>query len=258
MNYQQAIRVNARLNKQKIISYLEHYYLVRENGKAKPRPIQFLCLFCSESTNITQEHILPRWVFDRNPRKFFNSVINGLSHKYNETTIPACSKCNNDLLSMLEKRILYLFSTKFQKHKFFDEEEKAEIIRWLELLDYKYQVFSLVTRFRVLKGKGPIPFLNDFSLSVLDPNINYSPAKAMRNLRESFKRISVKSKVPQLNSLVIFTTKNPDMHFFHKNNDFLFIELPKYNLALLHFYKLTFKSESEAKDAAMEIIKLHY
>ena len=258
MNYQQTIRINARLNKQKIISYLEHHYLNRKNGTARPRPIQPLCLFCGSPINITQEHVLPRWVFDRDPKRFFNSVINGLSHKYNQTTIPACAECNNNLLSMLEKRLFYLFSTQFQNRKFFNDEEKADVIRWLELLDYKYQVFSLLTRFRALKGKGSIPFLSDYSLSVLDSNVDYSPIKVMKNLRESIKRISIKSKELQLNSLITFTTKNSDMHFFHKNNDFLFIELPRYNFALLHFYKHTFIDELQAKDAAMDIIKLRY
>lgn len=258
MDYQQTIRVNARLNKQRITSFLEHHYLFRENGKARARSIQLLCIFCGDSVNITKEHILPRWVFDRDPKKFFNSVINGLAHKYNETTVPACAKCNNNLLSMLEKQVFYLFSTQFRKQEFFKDEEKADVIRWLEILDYKYQVFSLVTRFRALKGKGTIPFLSDYPLSVLDSNVDYSPTKVMKNLRESIKRIAIKSKNSQLNSLVTFTTKNPDMHFFHKNNDFLFIELPEYNLALLHFYKRTFIDELQAKDAAMDIIKLHY
>jgi hypothetical protein len=258
MDYQQTIRVNARLKKQKIISHLEYHYLFRENGKAKLRPIQPLCLFCGDSINLTREHILPRWVFDKDSSKFFNSVINGLSHKYNGTTISACAKCNNDLLGKLEKQILYLFSTQYPKRKFFNDEEKADVIRWLELLDYKYQVFSLVTRFRVLKEKGSIPFLSDYSLSVLDQNVDFSPVKVMNNLRDSLKRISKKSKDTLINSLVTFTTKNRDMHFFHKNNDFLFIELPKYNLALVHFYKRTFVNELEAKDAAMDTIKLHY
>jgi hypothetical protein len=116
----------------------------------------------------------------------------------------------------------------------------------------------LITRFRALKGKGVIPFLSDYSLSVLDQNIDFSPVKVMKNLRDSLKRISTKSKASLYNSLVAFTTKNPDMHFFHKNNDFLFIELPQYNLALLHFYRRTFVNELGAKDAAMDIIKLHY
>lgn len=258
MNYQQIIRTNARHNKQKIISSLEHHYLIRENGKARVKQSKTICLFCAAPNNITSEHVLSRWAFDKNPHKFFRTTINGLSHKYDQTSIPACAKCNNELLSTLEKLILQLFLAHQQHQNFFSDEEKADVIRWLELLDYKYQVFSLVTKFKAIKGKGVIEFLSDYSLSVLDPNIEYSPAKAMRNLRESLNRIVIKSKEQQYNSLVTFKTKNPGMHFFHKNNDFIFIELPKYNLALLYFYKRAFINELEAKDASMEVIKAHY
>lgn len=258
MNYQQIIRVNARRNKSVIISHLEHYYLNRQNAKARGKPLQPICLFCAASKHLTAEHVLPRWVFDRNPNRFFKTTINGLSHKYNQTTIPACDKCNNCLLSKVEKNVLQLFLAHKQHLNFFDNTEKANIILWLELLDYKYQVFSLVTRFRALKGKGKIDFLSDYPLSVLDPDIEYSPTKALRNLREALNRITIKSKAMKYNSLVTFNTKNPDMHFFHKNNDFIFIELPKYRLAFLYFYKRSFNSELEAKDYAMEIIKAHY
>jgi len=258
MNYQQGIRINARQNQRKIIGHLEHYYLNRENGRAKSKPVQPICSFCCKTSNITAEHVLPRWVFEKDARRFFNTTINGLSHKYNQTTVPACATCNNNLLSELEKRILQLFLAHQRHQNFFNDEEKADVIRWLELLDYKYQVFSLVTKFRALKGKGAIEFLSDYSFSVLDPNIEYSPAKAMGNLRESLHRITIKSKKEQLNSLVTFRTKNPDTHFFHKNNDFIFLELPKYKLGFLYFYKRSFVNELEAKDVAMETIKQHY
>ncbi len=100
--------------------------------------------------------------------------------------------------------------------------------------------------------------MSDYPLSVLDPNIDYSPTTVIRNLRESLRRIMIKSKERHLNSLITFRTKNMGMHFFHKNNDFIFLELPKYNLALLYFYKQTFKDELEARDAAMKVIKSHY
>ncbi len=254
----QDIRLNARLNRRIIIDYLQNNYLQRDNGKVKARPAKQICLFCSVTTNITQEHVLPRWVFDKDPNRFFNTKINGLSHKYNRTTIPACATCNNDLLSAVENRVLHLFQQHQQMQFFFTADESADVIRWLELLDYKYQVFSLMTKFRAVKGKGQIEFLTDYSLSVLDPNIDYSPAQVMYNLREALRRISIKSKEKMLNSLVTFKSKNPDFHFFHKNNDFLFLELPKYKLALLYFYKLTFPNVSEAHEAAQKVIKQHY
>jgi hypothetical protein len=257
MNVQQIIRTNARNNQRLIIDFLNVHYLKRENGKAKARPLQAICLFCAGNNGLTAEHVLPRWVFERNANRFFNTTINGLSHKYNQTTIEVCRVCNNNLLSTLEKHILQLFSA-HNEHQCFSNQERQVIVRWLEILDYKYQVFSLTTSFRALKGKGPIEFLSDFPLSVLDPNVHYSPSKVMRNLRDSLHRIASKSKEKKMNSLVVFKTKNSGMHFFHKNNDFIFLELPKFQLALFYFYQQTFDGELEAKDAAMEIIQRIY
>ena len=258
MDAQQAIRVNGRNNKQAIIDFLEHYYLNRKNGMAESKPLQPICLFCASTIGITAEHVLPRWVFNKDADRTFNTRINGLSHKYSRTTIPACRTCNNNLLNALEKRVFQLFLAHQQHQNFFNREEKSDVIRWLELLDYKYQVFSLNTRFRALKGKVVIPFLSDYPLSVLDSNIEFSPVKVIRSLRAALGRIATKSKVKNLNSLVTFKTSNPDIHFFHKNNDFIFLELPKYKLALLYFYVQIFPNELEARDAAMEIIKQHY
>lgn len=110
MNEFQTIRTNARNNKKEIISFLENHYLIREDGKAKTRPAKSICIFCSTGQDITKEHVLPRWAFERHPDKTFQTMINGLSHKYNQTTLPACKKCNTHLLSKIESRVLELFS----------------------------------------------------------------------------------------------------------------------------------------------------
>ncbi len=252
------IRINARKNFQAIISHLENYYLNRENGKACARPLKPLCLFCGTDQVITKEHVLPRWAFEKHPGRNFTTTINGLSHKYNQTTLPTCATCNNSLLSRLEKKILQLFSNHNLPYDFFQAEDLIKILSWLEILDYKFQVFSLITKFKAVAGHGHIPFLEDFSLSVLDPNSEYSPVKVMRNLRRSLKRITVRSKQKNLNSLVIFKTSNPEITFFHKNNDFMFLELPQHKIAVLYFYERTFSDVHAARDAAMELIKDHY
>ena len=232
--------------------------LIRENGKAKARPVKPICLFCSSDQDITKEHILPRWAFERHPNKTFSTTINGLLHKYNQTTLSACKTCNNSLLSKIENRILKLFSNHNLPITFFEDNELLDIIRWIQILDYKFQVFSFITRFRAIAGHGDIPFLRNYSLSVLDPNIEYSPAKVIRNLRRSFNRITVRSKDKNLNSLVVFKTSNPDISFFHKNNDFLFLELPQHQIAIIYFYELIFPDVFTAHDHAMEVIKNHY
>jgi hypothetical protein len=258
MNYQRAIRVNARCNKRVILNFLFESYLYGENGGAKKRPSQQVCIFCAATDNTTSEHVLPRWVFDKDPHRFFNTPINGFSHKYYQTTVPACRICNNDLLGTLERRIGQLFLAHKQHQNFFNDEQRTDVIRWMEILDYKYQVFDLITRFRAIKGVGAIEYLSDFPLSVLDPKIDYSLKQVKRNLRQAIHRISMKFKGEKINSLVTFKTKNTSMHFFHKNNNCVFLELPKYGLALLYFYEKTFANEIAAKDAAMEVINQHY
>ncbi len=258
MDQYRTIRTNARKNFQAIIFHLENYHLNREEGKAKARPAKPLCLFCGSDHEITKEHVLPRWAFEKHPDRNFKTIINGLSHKYNQTTLPTCATCNNELLSRLEKEVLQLFSNHNMPYDFFEDHELIKILRWLEILDYKFQVFSLVTKFKVVAGKGPIPFLTDFSLSVLDPNIEYSPAKVMRNLRRALTRITIRSKVKYINSLVIFKSSNPEISFFHKNNDFMFLELPQHKIAVLYFYERAFDDVYAARDAALELIKQHY
>ena len=240
------------------MSHLESYYLNQENRNAKARPTKHICIFCATEDNLTKEHVLPRWAFERHPDRLFKTTINGLSHKYNQTTLPACAACNNNLLSKVEKQVLHFFSANQLPAKFFEAGEHSTIIRWLELLDYKFQVFSLMTRFRAVAGKGEIPFLSNYSLSVLDPNIEYSPVNALRNLRRSLHRVSVKAKVKKLNSLVVFKSSNPGINFFHKSNDYLFLELPQHKIAVLYFYEQIFADVFSARDKAMELIKSHY
>jgi hypothetical protein len=258
MNAFQAIRTNARNNRKAIISFLENHYLIREHGKAKIRPVKSICIFCSSDQNITKEHILPRWAFERHPNRTFKTVINGLSHKYNQTTLPACKNCNTHLLSKIENRVLEIYSNQNLPNQFFEDDELSDIIRWIQILDYKFQVFSLLTRFKAVAAQGTIPFLSDYSLSVLDPAIEYSPAKAIRNLRRSLDRITVRSKNKNINSLVVFKTSNPDISFFHKSNDFLFLELPQHQIAIIYFYELIFLDVFTARDHAMNLIKNHY
>lgn len=232
----QSLRTNLRKNGQHIISYLNDNFIKRVNEKAKPIKVPGICLFCNLTTDISREHVLPRWVFEKKTETFFTTTINGLNHTYNATTVPACLPCNTAILNRLEIRINNLFSSHKLPETFFANEEQEDIIRWLEIIEYKLQVFSLTTKFLVAKNTSYNFYLADYPLSVLDPNIDYSPAKALSGLRQALKRITVKSKHKQLNSLVIFKTSNPEMSFFHKNNDYIFLELPQKQIALFYFF----------------------
>lgn len=254
----QSLRTNLRKNGQHIIDYLEENFIKRVAGKAKRIKEPGICLFCNMSTNISREHVLPRWAFEKKTESFFTTTINGLKHTYNRTTIPACLTCNTAILNTLEKRINDLFSTHTLPDTYFTNEELEDIVRWLEVIEYKLQVFSVTTKFLAPQNAAYISFLADYPLSVLDPNIDYSPAKALSGLRQALKRITVKSKHKHLNSLVIFKTSNPEMSFFHKNNDYIFLELPQKQIALFYFFKKIFSDVIQARDEAMDIIQKHY
>jgi hypothetical protein len=70
--------------------------------------------------------------------------------------------------------------------------------------------------------------------------------------------MGVKSKAKRLNSLVTFKTHNTSFYFFHKIDDFIFLEMPHKGVALFYFYQLQFESPSAAHAAAMEMIKANY
>ena len=108
------------------------------------------------------------------------------------------------------------------------------------------------------KQGGFIPYLADFPLSVMRASKDYSPSKVVSEIRLSRKRITIKSKVKNINSLVVFKTKNESFSFFHNMNEFIFLEMPQYKIALLYFYNKTFETNLAAYTEAMEIIRKIY
>jgi hypothetical protein len=254
----QTLRVAIRQNSKPVIDHLINYYIKRYNGKAYTGLIPRICLFCSSTTDITKEHVLPRWVFEKNTEEAYITNINELSQTYNKTTIPACNTCNTISLNELEKDVNKILTDNNLPNKFFTDKEIENIVRWLEVLDYKFQVIHVTRKFRTSKKAGHIPYLTDFSISVLNPNFDYSPNRVIVELRRSLKRISIKSKVERINSLVVFKTTNTGLNFFHKSNDYIFLELPQKKVALFYFYQKTFVRVEDARDEAMSIIKENY
>lgn len=104
---------------------------------------QRFCMFCGTKNNLTKEHVLPRWTFEKCTKKDFIISLNGLRQTYNTTTIPACTTCNGVYLNSLEKAIIKSISEIDLKNSFFIDEELQNIIRWLEIIDYKFQVTGL-------------------------------------------------------------------------------------------------------------------
>lgn len=249
------LRIEIRNNAKSIIENLFEKH-IRRNKKILTLPE--ICVFCSSPDNLTKEHVLPRWVFDNSAKRFFTTDINGFNQTYIKTTIPACSTCNSDILNSLEKYIQKIFENRDIKKIPFSSEELENIIRWLEIIDYKFQILNVRRKFKASKKVGYISYLADFPLSVLRKSVDYSPSKAIAEIRRSQKRVSTKNKLKKINSLVTFKTKNKEFHFFHHMDDFIFLEFPKQQIAVFYFYKKEFDNELSAYEEAMKIIETFY
>lgn len=251
----QSLRTSVRKNSKTIIdNIIENHIQLNKKRNTSSK----VCMFCSSATNITKEHVLPRWVFEKDPDRFFVTDVNGLEQTYNRTTIHACVNCNSDLLNTLESYVSKLLDGIDVKKTTFSTEESENIIRWLEIIDYKFQILDVVRVFKKSKQAGYIPFLSDYPISVLRDSTNYSPSKVIAEIRRSQKRITIKRKDQNINSLVTFKTSNKSFHFFHQLNDFIFLELPKQQVAFFYFYHKTFANEVIAHEEAMKIMKLFY
>lgn len=251
------LRSNLRKNSKMIIRQLIDAYVIRENGKEKLKKID-VCIFCGTNQNLSKEHVVPRWLFEGNTTKKFVTNLNGLPQAYIKTTIPTCAKCNNDILNSLEKRVSNLLTYDNVDKKKLSFEDISNIVRWFEIIDYKFQILNISRKFLTSKENGYIPYLADFPISMLRLNKDYTPAKVVAEIRYSQKRLTIKNKDSQTNSLIIFKTSNPDFHFFHTMNEFIFIELPQRKIALFYFFTKQFKTGAAAYKEAMKIIKLAY
>lgn len=250
------LRVELRQNSKKIMDDVLKRHIPKISSKEKSK-IE-ICVFCANTQNLTKEHVLPKWTFENSDKKFFLTDINGSEQTYNKTTIPVCANCNNNLLGNIESYIISLLKNTNLSKDFFSSEEIQNIIRWLEIIEYKFQLLEIRRKFIKSKSYDYMEYLRDIPISIMRENINYSPNKAIAQIRLSQKRVTQKSKLKNENSLVIFKTKNESFHFFHHLNDFIFLELPKFGIALFYFYSRNFENKEEAKDNAMKIITSVY
>ncbi|WP_316772906.1 hypothetical protein [Pedobacter frigiditerrae] len=252
-------RTLVRANNRDVINHLVRNYLQRDqNGRAIRDVEPPFCIICSRSGDISKEHILPRWVYEKDEKAFFNIGANGQPQSYNKATVPMCTRCNSEILNELEKYLQSTFQSFYGDETSLDFDALVNIVRWLELIDYKFQVMNLVKRFVSPKGGKHIPFLKDYPIYMLLPNRDWSPAKVVSEIRWTLNRLSIKSKENNINSLVVFRTKNKANHFFHNLNEFIFIEIVRYKIAVFYFYDRVFDSEEEAKVEATNVLDRVY
>lgn len=245
------LRLIARKNGKEVMNKLFEDYLTGPFDKE----VKTSCLLCGSNSDLTKEHVLPKWVFESDPIRTFTTDVNELSQKYIGTTLPMCSTCNSNILNTLEKYIQMILSEVDLETKYYCTEDWTNIIRWLETIDFKFQLMDITTKFRAHKKAGYIPFLADFSIAEMrDFSIRTIKSKA----RLALKRISTKDKSKMANSLIVGKTKAKTFHYFHKSGQFIYLEVPKYNKVFFYFYEREFKNDKKAEKEAMKIIKSVY
>ena len=213
------------------------------------------CILCCSNKNLTKEHVLPKWVFENNDKHSFTTDVNQLSHSYISATVPACRSCNSDLLNSIERYIQKTLSEVDLKRRYHSPEEWENIIRWLEIIDFKFQVWDIITKFRAHKTAGYIPFLTDFSIAFMrDLSVRSVKSKA----RLSLKRVSTKNKDKRVNSRIVGRTIKKTFHYFHKSGQFMHLELPTYNKGFFYFFEKEHRSDTATLKEAMKIIKSVY
>lgn len=217
-----------------------------------------LCIFCGSREDLTKEHVLPKWTFESQPDKHFTTNINGVSQNFIKTVVPTCSECNSYILGLLEKQIKGSFKKIDLQTDFFSNKEQDNIISWLEIIDYKFQALNLRRKFLKHKDADYVSFLSDIPLSLMQDRASISLNEVRAKAINSSNRLIVESKKGKRNSLLIFKTKNPDFHFFHEMDDFIFIELPRFDIAAFLFLEKQFDQHKKAHNEAIRIIEEVY
>lgn len=217
-----------------------------------PKNVLLSCILCGTEENLTKEHVLPKWVFNGNVTRFFTTDANQLNQTYIKATLPACVRCNSDLLNSIERYIQKTLSEVDLTKRYYHPDEWENIIRWLEIIDFKFQVLDITTMFRAHKDVGYIPALADLPIAIIR---DVSPTSVKSGIRQALKRITTKNKTKKANSLIVAKTNEKTFHYFHQSGQFIYLEIPTYNKAFFYFYDKEFKTGHTAKKEAIKIIE---
>lgn len=215
-----------------------------------------ICVLCGSSDDITREHTIPQWAFESNTEKSLINKKNNQSTHYIKATVPACRVCNSDLLGVFEYN-LKKFLTEKRGEELTDYEYDC-IIWWLQYMGFKLQLMDLRNRFLRYKGGDYIPFLANFPVAMFWGNVDTTPGDVFRIIRKSRRNLMSKWKDKKHNSLMVFETSNKSFHFFHKVDEFIFIEMPQVKKAFFFFFNKEFDSHDLAHEECMKIIEKCY
>ncbi|HCJ9362257.1 TPA: hypothetical protein N3X51_004456 [Klebsiella pneumoniae] len=211
-----------------------------------------VCILCGSDNEITKEHVLPQWSFEGRPEKFLINTKNNQSSNYIKMTVPACKTCNSDLLGAFED-----YLKRFLLEKDSSELNNYEVdcvIWWLQYIAFKLQIMDLRSQFLRYKGGEYIPFLSNIPVAMFWGEIDTTPNDVFNTIRRSRRALTKKRKANKYNSLLVFNTTNKSFHFFHKVDDFIFIEMPQVGKAFFLFLTKEFTEHKEAHAECMEIM----
>lgn len=216
-----------------------------------------ICVFCKSRGKLTKEHVLPKWLFENDVESKFISSVNKQSQSYNKAVIPACPDCNNTILSEIEKNVigvLHKVDENNQLNLNINIEDISNIIRWLEILDYKLQVYDCRRKYIKYGESEYNPLWGNMPASWMRHFIDMNPFKALDYLRRAQRRIMVKSKIDRFPSIVFFKTSTPHFNFFTQPDEYIYVSFPMHRLSVFYFLRKKFEESDEAYNEALYYI----
>lgn len=212
-----------------------------------------ICVFCNSTVDITKEHVIPRWVFENNTRDSLISSVNRQVQTFNKAVVPTCAQCNNSVLSPIESYIIKLLP-RLERKEVIDMADVDNLIRWLEILDYKCQVFDCRKRYIKYRDSDYDPQFAEIPVAWMRHILDLNPFKALSYLRNSQRRIIRKSKNGRFNSLVVMDPKQASFYFFFQPDEYIFVSFPMFKVALFYFLQKEFLDNDLAYKESIYIL----
>lgn len=213
---------------------------------------QEICIFCNSVSKITKEHIIPKWLFENNPDLTAVSSVNKQIQAYNKLVVPVCADCNNTKLSVIENYIIKTIE-KVKHEESLTPDDKCNLIRWLEIIEYKLQVYDWRRKYIKYGQSQYDKMWGEFPISMMRHFFELNPYKAYTLLRSSQRRIQQKRKLERTKSLLFIKTPVPYFSFFNLVNEYIFISFPNNNIAIFYFMR---KKHKYWKDLAIEALEV--
>lgn len=213
-----------------------------------------ICVFCNSTSKTTKEHVLPKWLFEKDTDVSFISSVNRQIQTFNKAVIPTCANCNNSILAYIEKYTIQAIENMISSKKHYVE-DLCHIIRWLEILDYKLQVYDCRRIYLKHRNSEYDKTFGTVPISLMRYFTEFDPYIAYDYLRSTQIRMTVKKKIHRINSLVIFDVAEPNFNFFIQPNEYIFVSLPNAKIGFFYFFKKNYTNTKEAYEEALMIIK---